>query len=655
MTTNYVLPAALFFLLLTSFSKGQTPQTDSLYNKELTTLGKFILHQEFDSITTHVNKLPDDFKTRHKKVFDGILKIPNSTPLSYKEITIITSEINANSNISQDEKYALFEAPVFTPAVSTDTFNLDYLNHLLYKSFFLINDGEFEQSNELFNQSQEYADAFEIEERDLDLITFRSNEIKMFLALYNQNIKASLSDLYEENLRIATSMNDTNMLLSNQLNYVGTKIRFKTGYEELRTILEEAFILNKKQKNDPRITNTIAIHETQVLIYQNTNTKSDNDKILKNLKQMRLDSRKIHKLNVDKLYLIFLTKHTKHPNVVNQALKDLNHDTFVLYCEAIIEEYRGLLHENTFADLMKLCAQVLHHFGEYETSSRLALRSIPKIREFYANHMADLIGEQKAYKIEVSKNMEIKDIEAQQMFYRYLTIVFLALSLIIGVFLFIIRNKNKQLNASNRYNVLLLQEIHHRVKNNFQISSSLLELKYRHTKSEEVKTVLNDWKTRVKSMIQIHETLYQNEFLKVNVKDCIQTLVYNTYDIFREDKSLKLNMTSNNDHYLLDIDTSINLSLILNELITNAFKYGTANNTLTLDIHTEYKTDKNKITFSDTGSGLSKEIHSASSGFGLTLIKSLVKQLSGSLEYSYNNGSYFTIYFKDHTQRTDKE
>lgn len=660
MTYKILVLTAFFFLLnlrvnAQTYSNAQTQEADSTLHKELTLLGGFILDQEFKKITPHINALPNHIKAEHKDMFDAFKNIANNTTLSYKEVTLLIDLFNSKSRISEDDFFTLMDLSLFNPEVSVDTFNADYLNYALYKCVSLINIRDFNESNILFKHIQDYANSFDIREQDRAVITYRSNEIKILLSPINENFRNNLPAIYEENLKISTSINDTNMLIAAHLDYVNAQIAYRTNLEELRSILEQTSELNKHSNNDLRLNQRIALYTLQVLIYQNTNTKEDNNRILNVFKKLRKDSNTLYKLNVDKLYLVFLTQHTSHPDIINRALKNLDQQSISTYCKQIIEDGEQVMNNNSLADLMKLCAQALFRFGKYEESSRYSLKSMVKLRDFYSNHLSNLIGEQKAFEMEVNKNLEISEIENQKMFYRYLTILLLALSLFIGLSLFIIRYKNKQLKKSNQYNVLLLQEIHHRVKNNFQISSSLLELKYRNSKSNEVKTILNDWKTRVKSMIQIHETLYQNEFLKVNIKDFVESLVHNTYEIFKEDIALKLKLNSNNNDYLLDIDTAINLGLILNELITNSFKYGSVNNILELHVDIEYTKHMSKITFSDTGLGLSNGIDSAYSGFGLKLIKNLIKQLQGSLTYDYKNGSCFTLHFRDENQRILKE
>ena len=137
----------------------------------------------------------------------------------------------------------------------------------------------------------------------------------------------------------------------------------------------------------------------------------------------------------------------------------------------------------------------------------------------------------------------------------------------------ILLEKNRIIDQSLREKEVLLKEIHHRVKNNLQVVSSLLSLQARSLKGEEALEALAKGKDRVRSMALIHQNLYQEDHLTaVNSKDYIDRLcrsLLNSYSI--DDGKIKL--VTEIEPLLLDIDTVIPLGLILNELITNAIKY----------------------------------------------------------------------------------
>ncbi len=131
----------------------------------------------------------------------------------------------------------------------------------------------------------------------------------------------------------------------------------------------------------------------------------------------------------------------------------------------------------------------------------------------------------------------------------------------------------KKLKTSIKEKDILLREIHHRVKNNMQIISSLLSLQMTHLDNGEAVDLLKESQNRVRSMAIIHDKLYQsNDFTKINLTEYIKSLVnglFYSYSI--EDH---INSSIDVDDVLLNIETAVPFGLILNELISNSLKHG---------------------------------------------------------------------------------
>ncbi|MFY0675587.1 MAG: tetratricopeptide repeat protein [Bacteroidia bacterium] len=197
---------------------------------------------------------------------------------------------------------------------------------------------------------------------------------------------------------------------------------------------------------------------------------------------------------------------------------------------------------------------------------------------------------------------------------------------------------------------LLLKEIHHRVKNNLQVISSLLELQSKKVSNSESE-VFKEGQSRVRAMALIHEELYQNDNLaEVDFKSYTAKLSRQIQSLFPNTEKVKINISG--PILKLDIDTAIPLGLILNELITNAFKYAlTQNGALNIQF---YQTEKGNYTVKviDTGNGLPEDFNiKKSKSLGLRLVNRLAKQLYGKAKYSNQNHSTFEISFKDTIER----
>lgn len=213
-------------------------------------------------------------------------------------------------------------------------------------------------------------------------------------------------------------------------------------------------------------------------------------------------------------------------------------------------------------------------------------------------------------------------------------------------------DENLALQDSNREKAVLLKEIHHRVKNNLQIITSLLNLQSHTIEDEMMRTTFETSVNRIKSMATIHEMLYRsNDFSEINYYEYLQTLI----------DSLVSSLKGMNDHiaFKLDVDpqiklninTSIPLGLLINELITNALKHG-FNQTHEGEIYLRMQMQENgeyELSIGDNGDGIPDETDILNSEtLGLQLVSSLIQQLSGTLELDRSRkGTHFLIHFTE--------
>ena len=193
---------------------------------------------------------------------------------------------------------------------------------------------------------------------------------------------------------------------------------------------------------------------------------------------------------------------------------------------------------------------------------------------------------------------------------------------------------------------LLLKEIHHRVKNNLQIISSLLNLQKNYVGSDECRGVLDESQTRVHSMALIHEMLYQTDNLtEVHFSDYVRDLsnfLFRSYGV--DPARVKLHVDSN---AILNIDTAIPCGLIVSELLTNALKYAFVNREGgEISIETRQLDDLLELKVQDDGIGLPENLDVKNTqSLGMRLVNTLAKQLRGNIEMSKSPGTGFLISF----------
>lgn len=196
---------------------------------------------------------------------------------------------------------------------------------------------------------------------------------------------------------------------------------------------------------------------------------------------------------------------------------------------------------------------------------------------------------------------------------------------------------------------VLLREIHHRVKNNLQIISSLLNLQTRCVEGEETINVLKESQNRVKTMAMVHEKLYQSEDLKdVNFKEYIENLVSDLFYSYGVKKGA-IDLQIDADDIKMDIDTAIPCGLIINELVTNSLKYAFPDSNNEDIVKVELKRlqpDKLKLVISDNGVGLPEDLDMENvETLGLKMVTILVNQLKGTLKVNRTGGTEFKIIF----------
>lgn len=196
---------------------------------------------------------------------------------------------------------------------------------------------------------------------------------------------------------------------------------------------------------------------------------------------------------------------------------------------------------------------------------------------------------------------------------------------------------------------VLIKEIHHRVKNNLMVISSLLNLQSQYIKDKEALDIFRESQNRARSMALIHERLYRSSDLKrIDFGDYIQTLTTDLFHTYVHDpRQVKLNMCVEN--LMVDINTTVPLGLIVNELVTNSMKHGFVGDLegeINIDFHKEG--DEFVLVVEDTGVGFPDDIDFRNtSTLGLQLVNNLTTQINGKIELNKDKGTKFRITFKE--------
>jgi len=212
------------------------------------------------------------------------------------------------------------------------------------------------------------------------------------------------------------------------------------------------------------------------------------------------------------------------------------------------------------------------------------------------------------------------------------------------------RQADERIKASLKEKEILLREIHHRVKNNMQIISSLLKLQSKYIENDKYLDLFKESRNMIESMAIIHERLYHSEDLsKINIKEYTRDLVNNLFHAYNINKSL-IKSKINVDTVTLGMDFAILCGLIINELVTNSIKYAFPDNRKG-EIEIAFRqTDENnfELVVSDNGVGIPEDLDiRKTQSLGLRLITMLVDdQLEGEINLVRGKGTEFQIKFK---------
>ena len=210
------------------------------------------------------------------------------------------------------------------------------------------------------------------------------------------------------------------------------------------------------------------------------------------------------------------------------------------------------------------------------------------------------------------------------------------------------RAENEIISSLNEKNILL-QEVHHRVKNNMQIISSLLNLQTQYVEDEEAIDVLKESQNRVKSMAMIHEKLYQSEDLtNINFVNYIQSLVSNLFYSYNIVDS-KIKPVLKVENLSLNIETAVPCGLIISELVSNSLKYAFPQDMNgEIFVSLKFVDGKYEMIIQDNGIGMSKDIDFNNlETLGLLLVSSLIEQLDGEMTINRKKGTEYRIRFEE--------
>ncbi|UXX77948.1 tetratricopeptide repeat protein [Reichenbachiella carrageenanivorans] len=321
----------------------------------------------------------------------------------------------------------------------------------------------------------------------------------------------------------------------------------------------------------------------------------------------------------------------------------------------------------TFQDIYEIKSNVLSGALRYEEAyaTRLQYEKTKDERQSAARarNIEALNTQFKTKEKELQIKVQEEQLAGQETFIKQQRaiqlLILVVLLFVVGLAMVIWKNNKKQrtvnaqlseqkeiIERTSKERETLLKEIHHRVKNNLQVISSLLSMQSRQMEDGEAKIAVREGQSRIKSMSLIHQKLYsQDELSRINMSEYIDELSHFLFKSYKANNHIEA--VINTQRCLLDVDTAVPLGLIINELIANALKYAFDGDQMgVVQVNLESNGEEYKLRISDNGKGLPEGWNTGKS-MGMRLVHILVDQIDGTLHIDGDSGTSFTITFRD--------
>ena len=640
---KYKNPLIFLVLLIStlSFAQVQNNQQKGVYKVE-----EFILTKKLDSALI----LLKDLKTSDRVV--RLKKIASKKPLSYADYFTFVAQIGNKPGRDYTLVTNFINKNISEPTAKK--INLDYVKIKWLQASKLRDEKTVAEANVENEKLKIYIDKFNPKEKEVQKALVYLNIHRIVLYTIERDLPNG-KKLALENLKNSRELQDTELIIAS-LYHLNDFIILEGKLQEYIDISEEGLALEKTLPETSDYYYGTVTQALDAYIY-----KGGHEKRVEELLEILYTEN-----NTKHLSYAFYSKYLGTIDLKSSFAKNIfnkfNASNLIDFLQKITVEGEKLLNPNDFYHLLRENSYTLEKHKLYKEAIAYKDKSIELIRTIYSRDLANSLSDSKSKYAIQEKELEVKLEKERTKLYGIIALL-AGFFLVISIFILIrivkqrkelsrrnnkIKKQRDDLDKAYKEKELLVREVHHRVKNNFQIVSSLLELQSKGIEDEKALELANEGKNRVKSMALIHQKLYQNDSGLVDFDEYIRLLVKELGSLNTSGEKVKTKIDSKNMFF--DVDTAIPLGLIINEIITNSYKYAFSKdhkNELEISISKE-ENEEYKLIVKDSGPGLdvTYDIKKAKS-LGLRLVTRLVKQLQGTLIQTNEDGAKFEIHFKD--------
>ena len=631
MTTN--LKFLLVFLVLTFSVFGKKPYTE---------IEKLILNDENQEALKLLERVEANYYTK------TLIRIA-SNKAGYLDYLEFVKSASVLRKFEYEQLNTFIQKKVKEPVIS-DKINMNYLKIKWFQVNNLRNEISLSRATTVNEKLKEYISKFKNQsDKDIQAAKIYANTHDIVMAGISGNLKLYQSKC-EKDLKVAKQIKDTFLIMTTKYFY-NDFYTYTNQVEPFIKNCKEILYLDAKTKHSSGYFYSTVDQLLDVYFYIGTYDQEEVENLLN----------KIHTSEQTRYYsYTFFAKYIstldKNNAAIGRILKLFQQPDLLSFFNFIVKDSKGNMNNNQLVLLYKESSSALFEHGFYKESLDFMTESSILTRKIYSEELAESLADYKTKELKKNKELEVKQAKERVNFYITFSGVIAGLMILL-IFVFINnRKKSIKLEEKNKENELLLKEIHHRVKNNFQTISSLIEMQGKNIEDEKTLVRLKEGQSRIKSMSLIHQKLYQ--------KDMISTIDFQEYAVQLIDQILNLygypktNVKIEVNGLNLDVDTAIPIGLILNELVTNSCKYAFKENQeacLCLSF-SQQKPGEFKLIYKDNGPGIPSSFDlKKSESLGLRLIQRLTKQLQGTFNYKFEGFSVFEIEFKDTITRKNAD
>lgn len=642
------LTVKLFLFLFSIYSFSQVESKSK--KKIKTKIEVFIIENKTDSISYYLNKLGEDKDTENYR------KLLNKQQVPYPFFYEFLSRMGGLNSLNYD-KVSFFINNYIEEPTNTKKIDLDYVEIKWIQVSELRDKGSLDKASLEQKKLEEYINKFK--DSDVDVIRAKTkittHPIVMFLI---ENDVKNGKELCLKSLEIARKLNDKNLEIA-FLYHLSDFLLLERNLDDYIKVSEQSLEIEKELPRESSYYHAVVEHLIDAYIFKGGN----NERVLNLIDILNNDEET--KIYTYILYIKLMTFSEEESKIRNEILEKFE----VKNINELIKKFEILgkdLNSNEKFRFYKQSSIALARKNLYEEALFYNNKAIDLNQKIYSEELSNSLAN---FNIEQAIKVKEKEVEYEKEKNKlYVIITILALIfLVISLYVILkIRKQSKELTHKNTIinnalneKELLIKEVHHRVKNNFQIITSLLEFQSEEIEDEKAIKLFNDGKNRVKSMALIHQKLYKNQGDFIDFNDYIISLLNEISFIHQSEKEvIKVIKVKN---IFFDVETAIPLGLIINEIVTNTYKYAFKDNKneineISIEIEKQKDDSSYKLIIEDNGVGIAKDFNiDTSKSIGLKLVKRLIKQLHGSFVLIRNTGTRFELTFKDSCIRNQIE